>query len=68
MIWVPIAAWAAALMVAIVVLGFCAYEIVWKAKRLGGDVRDLQAVADQIAELRRQLAATQERLAASGLR
>jgi hypothetical protein len=66
--WLPIAAWAAAAVVAVVVLGFCAYEISWKAKRLQGDLRTLQAVAGQAAELRGRLAETQERVAAAGLR
>ena len=33
MAWIPIAAWIAALVVALVLLGYCAYEIAWKAKR-----------------------------------
>ncbi|MFN2561242.1 MAG: hypothetical protein ABR571_08120 [Jatrophihabitans sp.] len=66
--WVPIVAWAAAAVVALVVLGFCAYEITWKAKRLQRDLRMLQAVAGQAAELRGRVAETQERIAAAGLR
>jgi hypothetical protein len=66
--WVPIAAWAAAVLVALVVLGFCAYEISWKAKRLQRDLRALQAVAGQAAELRGRVAETQQRVAAAGLR
>ncbi|HEX3336347.1 MAG TPA: hypothetical protein VHS54_07795 [Jatrophihabitans sp.] len=68
MSWVPLIAWLAALLVAAVVLGFCGYEIIWKAKRLRGDVQALQGMADQIADLRGQLAAAQERMAAAGLR
>jgi hypothetical protein len=66
--WVPIAAWCFAALVTVVVLGFCAYEILWKTKRLRGDVRQLQAVADQLLELRGDLVRAQERIAASGLR
>lgn len=66
--WVPIAAWAGAAVVALVVLGFCAYEITWKAKRLQRDLRTLQAVAGQAAELRGRVAEAQERIAAAGLR
>lgn len=68
MVWIPIGAWIAAVMVAVVVVGFCAHEITWKAKRLQRDLRDLQGLADQIIDLRGQLAVTQERLAATGLR
>ena len=67
-IWVPIGAWAAAAAVAIVVLGFCAYELTWKTKRLRGDLRRLQALADDTERLRIKLAATQQRIAATGLR
>jgi len=66
--WVPIIAWGVAALVTVVVLGFCAYEILWKTKRLRGDVRQLQAVADQLLELRGDLVRAQERIAASGLR
>jgi len=61
---VPIVAWAAAAAVAVVVLGFCAYEIVWKTNRLRRDVAKLQVAADQLTELRDGLAATQQRAAA----
>jgi len=67
-VWIPIAAWSAAVLVAAVVLGFCAYEISWKSKRLQADLRELQGLADDVAELRVGLAAVQERLAATGLR
>jgi hypothetical protein len=67
-IWIPIAAWLAALMVAAVVLGFCAHEILWKSKRLRADLRELQGAAERIAELRVELAAAQQRLTATGLR
>jgi outer membrane murein-binding lipoprotein Lpp len=67
-LWIPIAAWGAAAVVALVVLGFCAYEILWKTKRLQGDLRTLDALADQLTELRGQLAAAQERVAATGLK
>jgi hypothetical protein len=66
--WIPIIAWGAAVLVAVVVLGFCAYEISWKAKRLRGDLGRLQTVADQLNGLRRQVAEVQERVAASGRR
>jgi hypothetical protein len=66
--WVPIVAWCFAAVMAIVVLGFCAYEIVWKTKRLRGDVGELKAVADQLLELRTDLVRVQERIAASGPR
>jgi hypothetical protein len=66
--WIPIIAWGAALLIAAVLLGFCAYEVSWKAKRLQRDLRSLQGLAEQADELRGQLAQAQERLAATGLR
>lgn len=66
--WVPIAAWGAALVVAAVVLGFCAYEITWKANRLRRDVRTLHADLEALIDLQGQVAAARERAAATGLR
>jgi hypothetical protein len=68
MVWIPIAAWGAAVLAALVLLGFCAYEISWKTKRLRGDLRELQVVAARLTELRGRVAETQERVAATGLR
>jgi hypothetical protein len=66
--WVPVIAWGVAALVALVVLGFCAYEIAWKTKRLRRDVRQLQELADQLVRLRSQLADAQQRVATAGLR
>lgn len=66
--WISIGAWIGAAVVAVVVLGFCAYEIVWKARRLQADLGELTAVTARMTELQSQLAATQQRLAATGLR
>ncbi len=68
MVWIPISAWIAAAVIAAVVLGGCAYELVWKANRLRSDLRRLQAVSEQLGPLQQRLAETQERIAASGLR
>lgn len=66
--WIPIAAWCFAGVLALVVLGFCGYEIFWKAQRLQRDLRRLQGLGDQLTELRGQLADAQQRVAATGLR
>ena len=63
--WIPVIAWGAAVLLALVVFGFCAYEIVWKTNRLRRDVAQLQAAADQLTELRDGLAAVQQRAAAA---
>jgi hypothetical protein len=66
--WIPIAAWIAAALIAVVLLGFCAYEIIWKARRLQADLRELQTLAVQVEALRTGIADAQQRIAASGLR
>jgi hypothetical protein len=67
-VWIPIGAWIGAAVLALVVLGFCGYEIIWKAKRLRSDVARLNESTARIAELQAQLAQTQERIAAVGRR
>ena len=66
--WLPIAAWCFAAVLALVVLGFCGYEISWKANRLQRDLRRLQGLTDQLVELRGQLTEAQQRVAAAGQR
>ena len=68
MSWLPVAAWCFAAAVALVVLGFCTYEIVWKAKRLQRDLGRLQQMSGQLAELQAELTAAQQRVAAAGLK
>jgi outer membrane murein-binding lipoprotein Lpp len=63
--WVVIGAWIGAAVVAALVLGFCAYEVTWKANRLRRDTLRLQSVSDQLTELRSELAAAQQRAAAA---
>lgn len=68
MSWIPLAAWIAAAVVAVLVLGYCAWDLVGKARRLSRDLGQLQPLNDQVADLRTRLAESQERLAATGLR
>jgi hypothetical protein len=60
---VPIAAWGLAVVVALVVLGFCGYEIFWKAQRLRRDLARLQDLNGRLDALRTDLAAVQRRVA-----
>ena len=46
-------------MLALVILGFCAYEIVWKLRRLGRDVETLQGLQMQLTALQGQVATAQ---------
>ncbi len=68
MSWIPIVAWIAAAVVALLVLGYCAWDLIGKARRLSRDLSRLQGLNDQAQDLRTRLAESQERLAATGLR
>jgi hypothetical protein len=61
--WIVVAAWAGAVVLAGVVLGFCAYEISWKSARLRSDLARLQATQGEAMTLRTQLTDVAERLA-----
>jgi hypothetical protein len=54
-----------ALVVAVVVLGFCAYELRWKAARLRGDVARLRTDVGELQALSVQVRTAQQRLAAA---
>jgi uncharacterized membrane-anchored protein YhcB (DUF1043 family) len=61
--WLPWAAWGLAVVVAVVVLGFCLYELAWKSRRLQRDLRRLQALTGELDRLRSDLAGVQRRVA-----
>ncbi|MDT4891421.1 MAG: hypothetical protein QOE97_456 [Pseudonocardiales bacterium] len=61
--WIALIAWGGALAVALVVLGFCAYEIVWKANRLRADLARLQAVQGELQRVGAELSTATQRLA-----
>ncbi|MGH8861203.1 MAG: hypothetical protein ACRDVG_08215 [Jatrophihabitantaceae bacterium] len=60
--WVVLIVWASAVVVAVVVLAFCAYELTWKGKRLRDDLAKLQGLADSLAGLQDDLSAAQLRM------
>jgi hypothetical protein len=66
--WIPVISWLAAAMVAAVILGFCAYEIGWKARRLQRDLERLQGLGESLQQLQGDVAAAQRRLASTGVR
>ena len=59
--WIAIAAWIGAGVLALVVLGFCAYELMWKANRLRADLARLTALSGELAAVQADLAAVGER-------
>ena len=62
MTWVPLIAWAAAILFGLVVLSFCAYEVWWKANRMRSDIEKLRTLEEPAQSLLVQLTAAQERL------
>ncbi len=68
MSWIPLVAWLAAVLIAAAVLGFCAYEIIWRARRLRGALQILQGLGHELSQLQSEAAAAQRRLARSGAR
>ena len=65
--WIPVSAWIALVFVAVVVLGFCGYEIRWKLRRLQGDLREMQGLAAELTRLQGGVESVRQRLAAAGL-
>lgn len=59
--WIPLIAWVAALVVGVVILGFCGYEVAWKADRLRRDLARLQALTEPIAAIQNDIAAARHR-------
>jgi type VI protein secretion system component VasK len=62
---IGVLAWAAAAGFALLVLGFCAWELFWRARRLQGDLAEVRDMAVQAGTLRGELAAAQRRLASA---
>ncbi len=60
--WVVIGAWAFAIVFAVVLLGFAAYELAWKTRRLATDQAKLQLLATQLGAVGADLQAAAERL------
>ena len=54
--------WIGALVVAGVILGFCAYEVSWKSGRFKTDLDKLNALTSDLTALHEQAAATQLRM------
>ncbi|MGI8879590.1 MAG: hypothetical protein ACR2KJ_03565 [Jatrophihabitans sp.] len=54
-----------ALLVAIVVLGFCAYELRWKTARLRSDLERMRTLSGELSSVLGQLTAAQSKLTAA---
>ncbi len=62
MSWLVGLAWGIAVLIAVVVLGVCGYELAWKSKRLSKDLRDLLTMRDELTSLQQRLSTAQRRL------
>lgn len=67
MVWIPVAAWVTAVVIALIVLGFAGYELWWKVARLRTDAGRLIALDVQLRQLQGELAAAQQRLSRAGV-
>ena len=56
MSWVVGLAWGIAVLIGVVVLGLCAYDLAWKTKRLTKDAEGLLTLRDRLAALQQQVA------------
>ncbi|SDJ22604.1 hypothetical protein SAMN05444157_2356 [Frankineae bacterium MT45] len=56
--------WLGVILFAVVVLGFCGYEVHWKLSRLNGDLERLAGLGEQLTQLQGDFAATAERASA----
>lgn len=65
--WPVLLAWGIALLLGVLILLFCGYELHWKVARLQRDQARLQEVAAQLGAVGAELAASQERIAAARL-
>jgi hypothetical protein len=65
--WIALIAWLAAVVVAVVILGFCVYELGWKARRLRADLQALLGDTATLDQLRADVAEAQLRLARTGV-
>jgi outer membrane murein-binding lipoprotein Lpp len=57
--WWVLGAWIGAVVLGAVVLGFCAYEVTWKGRRLSTDLERLSAMSQKLADLQDEVAALQ---------
>jgi hypothetical protein len=66
-IWLPLGVLIGGVVLAIVVFGFGAYELTWKARRLRSDLVRLNSLSERLAELQTQIGDAQERIADAGM-
>ncbi len=60
--WIVAGAWAFAVLLAVVVLGFASYEISWKSRRLAAERARLKQLMAELTQLGAQVQAAADRL------
>jgi hypothetical protein len=60
--WIVVGAWAFAVVFALIVLGFAAYEITWKTRRLAAERARLDRLTAELARTGAELQAAADRL------
>lgn len=61
--WVVGGAWIGAVVLAAVILGFCAYEIMWKSQRVQRDLERLNGLNEELAAVQREVQTARQRIA-----
>jgi len=64
--WIPVLVWIGAVVVALLVLGYCAYEITGKSRRLHREMVRLQTVSERVHRLQADVSAVRQRVAEPG--
>lgn len=54
--------WIGAVVLACVIVAFCAYELSWKSKRLRADLAKLAGVQETLTSLQTEVAVTRQRM------
>lgn len=62
--WWVLGVWIGVAVLAAVVLGFCAYEVSWKSRRLTGDLDKLADVQARLTNLQGEVQSLQRKIAA----
>jgi hypothetical protein len=61
--WLVGGVWIGAVVLAAVVLGFCAYELTWKAQRVRRDLGRLTGLGEQVTAVQQELQIVERRIA-----
>jgi hypothetical protein len=67
-IWVPLGVLIGGVVLALVLFGFGAYELTWKARRLRADLSRLEGLNERLSGLQGQIADVQGRIVGAGQR